>query len=241
MSTLYSDLADVYEAMYQTFIDYEDEFRTYAGMIGNAKSVLELGCGSGHLAGRFEQAGFHYTGLDMSADMLAIAREKHPTAGFLQADMRQFKLVEQVDAIIMTGRTISYLLSNRDVLNCFHSVRSNLNKGGVFCFDFIDASRFIPRIQEGEKVVHRAEHGGRHFFRDSFWEINPDHGWAFDWHSMYYENTSQGTVRIGEDRSTIRAFTKDEIALFLQLAGFGEMEWVDRESYAFETWVAKVG
>lgn len=241
MHNLYSDLAEVYEAMYQTFIDYEEEYQYYAALLGegNGRTLLEIGCGSGHLAGRFGQSGFRYTGLDLSADMLTIAREKYPASRFIQADMRRIELTEPVDAAIMTGRTISYLLHNRDVADCFASVLRNLKKGGLFCFDFIDANRFIPHIRENERVVHRAAYQGRRFFRDSFWKVNPDYSWAFDWQSVYYEETDQGPVRIGADHSTIRAFTKNEIELFLELAGFEKTEFADRASYAFETFVAR--
>ena len=137
----------------------------------------------------------------------------------------------------MTGRTISYLLHSQDVADCLASVRRNLAKGGLFCFDFIDASRFIPQIREGEKITHRAEYGGRQFYRDSFWKTNLAHGWAFDWQSVYYEETSGKAIHLGEDRSTIRAFTKDEIELFLHLAGFEVLDRLDRPSYAFDTYV----
>ena len=239
MHNLYTDLAEVYEAMYQTFINYEEEYLFYSHLLkeGGCHSIVEIGCGSGHLAARFAGAGFRYTGLDLSADMLAIAQQKYREADFLQADMRHFELSKPVDGAIMTGRTISYLLNGPDVSNCFAAVRRNLKKGGLFCFDFIDASRFIPAIREDEKIVHRAAHGGRHFFRDSFWKTNLQYGWAFDWQSIYYEEVDGLTVKIGEDHSTIRAFTRDEIELFLALAGFEVLECLDRPSYAFETYV----
>jgi SAM-dependent methyltransferase len=242
MNNLYTDLAEVYEAMYQTFINYEEEFQFYAQLLenGNCRSIVEIGCGSGHLAPRFAGAGFQYTGLDLSTEMLAIAQHKYPQLNFLQADMRHFDLPEPTDGAIMTGRTISYLLHSQDVADCLASVRRNLAKGGLFCFDFIDASRFIPQIREGEKIIHRAEYNGRQFYRDSFWKMNPMHGWAFDWHSVYYEALGEKTIRLGEDRSTIRTFTKDEIELFLHIAGFEVLDCLDRPSYAFDTYVMVV-
>lgn len=239
MNNLYTGLAEVYEAMYQTFIDYEEEFLFYAGLLrrGNCHAMVEIGCGSGHLASRFANAGFQYTGLDLSPDMLQIAAQKHPNGAFIQADMRHFNLPKPVDGAVMTGRTISYLIQNQDVSDCFASVRRNLKTGGLFCFDFIDAGRFIPNIVEGEKITHRAAWGERQFSRDSYWKVNMEHGWGFDWKSIYYEEIAEGAIQIGEDDSTIRAFTKDEITLFLKLAGFKVMDCIDRPAYAFETYV----
>lgn len=243
MSNLYKGLAEVYEAVYQTFIDYEEEFRFYAQLLEGAhgRSVVEIGCGAGQLAPRFAGAGFRYTGLDLSAEMLALAQHKHPGLDFLQADMRHFDLRAPSDGAIMAGRTISYLLHGQEVSDCFAAVRRNLTKGGLFCFDFIDASRFIPQIREGQKITHHAEHSGRQFYRDSCWKKNLQHGWAFDWESTYYESTSGEAVHIGEDHSTIRTFTKDEIQLFLNLAGFKVLDCLDLPSYAFDTYVMVAG
>lgn len=239
MSNLYAGLAEVYEAMYQTFIDYGEEFDFYSRLLQEApgRSMLEIGCGSGHLAPRFEQAGFEYTGLDLSADMLALAQKKSPGSSFLQADMRRFDLPEPVSGAIMTGRTISYLLHNRDVYDCFASVRRNLPVGGLFCFDFIDAARFLPRMRPEQKIVHRAAHDGRQFFRESYWNPNLEYGWGFDWKSLYFEEKDGAAHAIGEDHSTIRSFTRDEICLYLQLTGFEVLQCIDRPSYAFETYV----
>ncbi len=238
MNNLYSGLAEVYEAMYRTFIDYEAEFAFYIQLLGNqvgGNSLLEIGCGTGHLASRFSQAGFLYTGLDLSSTMLEIARRKHPTGTFVEADMRHFDQAQPTDAVVMTGRTISYLLTNQDLSDCFASVRRNLRAGGLFCFDFIDASRFIPMINGGRKITHHAEYNDKRFFRESFWQPNLHSGWAFDWQSVFYEDQPGLPVRIGEDHSTIRAFTRDEIELFLKIAGFGLLHCIDRPTYAFDT------
>lgn len=240
MNNLYADLAEVYEAMYQTFIDYEQEFACYTQLLGDqggGSSLLEIGCGTGNLASRFSQAGFLYTGLDLSSDMLDIARRKHPAGTFAVADMRHFDLEEPSNAVVMAGRTISYLLTNQDLSDCFASVRRNLQAGGLFCFDFIDASRFIPLINGGKTIIHRAEYKDKQFFRESFWQPNLRTGWAFDWQSVFYEDRPGQPVRIGEDHSTIRTFTRDEVELFLKIAGFELLKCLDRPSYAFDTFV----
>ena len=60
MTKLYTELAHLYDAMYQTFIDYNQEFALYTDLMQpyGAKSVLEISCDSGHLAKRFSDAGW---------------------------------------------------------------------------------------------------------------------------------------------------------------------------------------
>ena len=66
MPNLYTQLAVVYDEIYQTLFDYDAEFAIYADFLTKykAKSVVEIGCGTGHLAKRFVAGGYDYLGLD---------------------------------------------------------------------------------------------------------------------------------------------------------------------------------
>lgn len=44
--------------------------------LGKPKTVAELGCGTGSLTIPLAEAGYHMTGIDLSSDMLAVARQK---------------------------------------------------------------------------------------------------------------------------------------------------------------------
>ena len=239
MNNLYSSLSEVYEAMYQSFINYENEYNFYSAILlqHNCKEVLEVGCGTGNLAERFTGAGFKYTGMDLSDDMLNIAKKNNPKSMFVKADMRDFELHKKIRSCIITGRTFSYLITNKDVYDALTAINKNLVTNGIVCFDFIDANKFIPQIKDGEKVVHKATVNNKKYHRDSFWKVNLAQSWTFDWHSVYYEEVEDSLIKIGEDNSTIRAFCKDDIVLFLQLAGFEIKEIIARPSYAFDTFV----
>lgn len=240
MNNLYTSLADVYDAIYQSFINYEEEFEFYKQILisYSCKSVAELGCGTGNLSNHFISHQIKYTGIDQSENMLSIARTKFPSCTFLQGDMRNFHLTEKTESIILTGRTISYLLTNKDVLNTFKAIHSNLEEEGILCFDFIDANRFIPLIKKKNTVTHYAKVTGINYQRTSLWTINYNYNWSFNWHSVYYSSNQNGElVKLGEDHSEIRSFTQDEIQLFLELTGFEVKQVIDRASYAFDTFV----
>lgn len=240
MANLYGDLSKVYEAMYQSFIDYDEEFTYYYNILKHHRctNVLEVGCGTGHLASRFSQNGMHYIGMDLSESMLSIARTHNPSLSFLLADMRLFRIDEKVDAAIITGRTISYLTTNEDVLSTFKSIYNNLNKGGILVFDCIDATKFIPLINNGIDVVHTASHEGIAYQRMSHWKPNFAENFLFDWQAHYQMKNSEGAWSdLGKDFSTIRTFTKDDIGLMLKLCDFSIESITDRLSYAFDTFV----
>jgi len=49
--------------------------------------VLDAGCGPGHYSAALRERGFHVTGIDGSAEMLAIAQASSPEVEFKSADL----------------------------------------------------------------------------------------------------------------------------------------------------------
>lgn len=61
--------------------------------------AVDLGCGNGGLTGKLIERGYRVVGVDASAPMLALAKERYPDTTFLQADACTFQLPEQADVI----------------------------------------------------------------------------------------------------------------------------------------------
>lgn len=240
MASLFNDkMAEIYDVMYQNFVDYDEEFSFYQRIIQThgSTSILELGCGTGNLALRFFQNKQDYIGLDASEDMLAIAQKRTSKSTFLLGDMREFDLDSPVDAILITGRSTSYLLSNEDVYYCFDSVAQNLTPDGLFVFDFIDANRYIPYTETHPLISHQAEYNGTTYYRDSQWKTTTADNFMMEWTALYYTESEGEKVIISEDFSTVRVFTLNEIQLFLHLKSFEIIEIIDRKTYAYDTYV----
>src|SRR5258708_4022864 len=77
--------------------------RFYIDEARGERRVLELGCGTGRLTVPIAQTGVSITGVDLSASMLATARQKAEAAGvainFIEADMRYLELGEKYSAV----------------------------------------------------------------------------------------------------------------------------------------------
>lgn len=99
-----------------------------------ASSLLELGCGTGSILAGLSSVP-SLTGLDLSPQMLAIARAKVPAARFIQADMTTFELGERFDVIICVFDTLNHLLVFDAWISVFDHVREHLTDGGLFIFD----------------------------------------------------------------------------------------------------------
>ncbi len=237
MSKLYTNLANVYHEIYQTLFDYDEEFKFYDEHLrknGVAK-VLEVGCGTGNLAKRLLDAKYDYWGIDLFDEMLEIAKQTAPNAKFSQADVRNFDLNSQFDCTIVTGRSISYLIENNGLLDALNCIKRNLKVGGMLMFDAIDAEKMFENF-ENEKVDElEVKYGVNDYQRKSKSRKNLSSGWTWDWESEYFKKDSNGVYKkIGEDFSTLRAFLKEELALFLKLRGFQLIEVLPKKSYAWD-------
>jgi hypothetical protein len=73
-----------------------------------------------NLAKRFKKNQQDYTGLEYSQSMIAIRKEMKTALS--SWGMRDFNLEKQVDAIIITGRSTSYLTTNDDLNETFASL-----------------------------------------------------------------------------------------------------------------------
>lgn len=104
---------------------------------GKVCSILDLGCGSGNVTLPLAARGYEMIGVDVSADMLAIAREREGGENvlWLCQDMRSFELYGTVEAAVCTLDGINHLTKREDVLSCFRLVHNYLVPGGVFIFD----------------------------------------------------------------------------------------------------------
>jgi SAM-dependent methyltransferase len=240
MKDIYDKHAEVYEAMYRSFMNYPAEYAYYHKILKKykCKSLLELGCGTGNLASLLLQHPYQYIGLDNSESMLKRARKKLPQHLFIKSKMQKFTLPVKVDACIFTGRTSSYLKTNSDVKKTLDAINGNLETGGIVVFDVINAPLFIKKISNKKKSIHEAKYKGKHYYRESCWIYNPMQLWSFDWISVYYEKLKGGKKKkLFDENSTLRSFSKEDMQLFLELSGFKVLKITPKASYAFDTLV----
>lgn len=105
----------------------------------NGHRLLDLACGTGELSVRLASAGFDVTGVDLSADMLAVAQAKadndNRKIDFLQQDMAQLELINTYDIIGIFCDSLNYLQTEEEVVQTFNKVHQYLEKDGLFIFD----------------------------------------------------------------------------------------------------------
>ncbi len=175
-----------------------------------------MGCGSGMLARRFISNGYDYLGLDLFNEMLEIARLEVKSDKFIQCDMRNLTFNKQFDAVMITGRSISYVVDNRGILDTLKGVNKSLVDNGLFVFGIFESNGIFDNFDDFEQNI---EHGNKKIKRISKLKLNLSTGWTYDWFAKYIIDEGGETSEF-DDLTTLRTFTKDEIMLFLKLTGF---------------------
>lgn len=144
--SVFGNYAHYYNLLYRDK-DYVGEAKFIQQLIQThapeAKTVLELGCGTGSHALLLAKEGYKIHGVDRSQEMLnqAIAHQCQLPAElgerlqFTQGDMRQVELNQTFDVVLSLFHVMSYQTTNQDLLAAFATVKRHLKPGGVFIFD----------------------------------------------------------------------------------------------------------
>jgi len=93
--------------------------------------ILDLGCGPGRDAQYFVEKGHEVVGVDISPQMIALARESVPKAQFFVSDIESFHLdPESVDAIWASASLLH--VSKQAIPNVLANLYRILKPGGIF-------------------------------------------------------------------------------------------------------------
>ncbi|MCL2416074.1 MAG: class I SAM-dependent methyltransferase [Defluviitaleaceae bacterium] len=140
----YNKFAAVYDnligAPYDEWVEYLIKIWRRFGYV--PKLVCDLGCGTGNITRRLANRDYETIGVDISAEMLAVARQKDSKTLFLNQDMREFELFGTVDSVISLCDSLNYILDDEELVKIFSLVENYLNPGGLFIFDINSEYKF---------------------------------------------------------------------------------------------------
>ena len=134
----YSKLAKIYDALY-SFKNYEAEARRLHEIISAKKTspdnaLLDVACGTGnHLS--FLRRNYSVEGIDLTPEMLEVARSRLPELTFHQGDMRSFDLGRRFDVVTCLFSSIGYMRTVRDLRAAVINMTRHLHPGGVLIIE----------------------------------------------------------------------------------------------------------
>jgi len=133
---MFSKSANFYNALYGSMgKDYVAEAQKAHTLIQQHKrtsgnTLLEVACGTGLHASVFREF-YLVEGLDLDDEMLAVARQSYPDIPFHQADMVDFGLGKQFDAITCLFSSIGYVKTTARLARAIQTMTNHLLPGGV--------------------------------------------------------------------------------------------------------------
>jgi SAM-dependent methyltransferase len=192
-----------------------DAYAALAGELG-ARSVLDIGCGTGTFACLLARQGIQVTAIDPAAASLEVARAK-PGADQVRWILGEASALPslQVDLATMTGNVAQVFVTDADWQAVLECARSAVRPGGHLVFETRDPQREAWRRWDREHFYARAELPGGSTV-ESWPQITDVSGALVSFRTTFA--FSDGEVLTSD--STLRFRGREEIAGSLEAAGF---------------------
>ena len=118
------------------------------------KTLLDLGCGGGHNDWTLKKE-VEVTGVDISQDMLALAKKLNPECRYLEGDMRTVRLEDRFDVVLLHD-SVNYMLTPEDLKAAFATCYYHLKPGGAM----LTVVEQTPERFKQHRIKHSTESKG---------------------------------------------------------------------------------
>jgi SAM-dependent methyltransferase len=239
--TVFGAYARYYDLLYRDK-DYCGEAAYLDGLIRSqlpgARSLLDLGCGTGRHALLLAGRGYRVAGVDASREMLEIAEAQGgAAAAFHQGDIRTVRLGESFDVVLSMFHVMCYQSSNADLAAAFATVREHLRPGGIFIFDFWYGPAVlsdppvvrVKRLEDEETAVVRIAEPVT-YPNENLVDVN---------YQVLVRQKGSGKTEELRERHRMRYLFLPELEIMLQQVGLelgGAFEWMTGKAPGLDTW-----
>ncbi len=192
--------------------------RLFFGNIPAPARVLDLCCGSGHVTKELVKRGYSVTGVDNSAELIALARRELPDVDLRVQDARNLDLEARYDAVLSTFDSLNHILSLEGLRRVFEGAHRVLKAGGPFVFDMnldeaysMDLREWAVDVKEQSVGMVRGKYdaAARRAFTELIWFVKTGTDSLWRQHRSVVEQ---------------RCYPLEEILLALNGAGFRQVE-----------------
>lgn len=224
MTDNYFALSKVYDRLngdldYMSWARYIDEkIKNHSDI--DVSLVLDLCCGTGAMTLELDRLGYDMTGIDLSPDMLDIARQKAYDMGrgqsilFLCQDMCEFELYGTVQAVVSCLDSLNHLDGKADLKKVFDLVHNYLECGGLFMFDLNSPYKFKNIYGTNAYVL---EDEGVYCGWQNIYDKDSR---ICDFYTTVFTENADGSYSRYDDYERECCFTRKEVEKLLEKCGF---------------------
>jgi len=202
------------------------------------RPVLELGCGTGRVLIPLARAGVGVTGVDLSADMLALCRDKLDALGpsvarratLVTGDMRHVRLGRTFGLVLLPLYTFVHALTAEDKRATFTTVAEHLEPGGVLLMEAELQSGWRESPEPVLNVVRRDRATGDLLLVLHQSRLQPDGSVLLNLLNIVIQggdgSASLSAIASNESRTTLEELAELVRGSGLELDGFyGDYDW----------------
>ena len=194
------------------------------------RRVLDVACGTGLHAEFFANLGAEVAALDLSAEMIAHARERrpHPAIHYAAGDMRE-PPTGPWDLAVCLGNSLSLLEAAGQLAPMFRAVQSALAPGGLFVVQVLNYA--APAAQQPRHRVERRSRGDVDVIAVKSLVPNGDRTLL----SIACYSLTQGACSSASETAVLMNVTLEQIRAAAEEAGLaviGTFGGFDRAAYA---------
>ena len=223
----YQRLAAYYDNL-MDYIDYDiwvDDIEELVKPFNPGSDWLDISCGTGSMAIRLAKHGIRMTAVDLSADMIEIARRKATDdkveIQFDTGNMTNYSSDQKFDVIINLHDGLNYLLESKDIQAFMKNTHSLLKPGGIVLFDVVTPLLCQTHFR-GYREIFSDEAGGY----ERYTSYDPESRLA---ESVFTLNTSdQNTVDV--ESHIQKAYEQDEVEGFCEASPYDWWQLMDDET-----------
>jgi SAM-dependent methyltransferase len=198
-----------------------------------ARSLLDLGAGTGRHDVEFCRLGYEVSGVERSVEMLQTARGSAaamrrvspdltlPT--FSQGDIRSVRLGRTFDLATSLFHVMGYLGSNEDLRAGFETAKQHVRQGGLFIFDFW----YGPAVLTERPAVRvkRLEDGSIDVTRIAEPVLKTAENMVEVHYEMFVRRKADNHLQLIRERHDMRYFSLPEIRWIAEQAGWQLLEF----------------
>lgn len=192
------------------------------------QSILELGCGTGGHARAFASQGLDVFGIDISPEMIELARSKfddHSGQGSFSCavgNICNFQSGRIFDVAVSLFHVMSYLTTNQAFVAALSNAASQIGAGGQFLFDVWHKEAVLA--QRPEPRIRKISDARLSISRQATPILEADRDCVRINYDVVCEDLEKGQTEKFSEQHVMRYFSPDDIARFAEEAGFKVLE-----------------